>query len=98
MNSKPDSSACGDIFFASGLDALGTLLAASGMPNSVGAYAIRLNNFPSSFEIAWVGNLSPESPYEVDCCGYGMPHEAVALWGARLAAALQANGIFPPRV
>ncbi|NHZ32770.1 hypothetical protein [Massilia rubra] len=93
MTSKPYSFASGDIVFAGDLDALGALLAVSGMPNTVGAFAIRLDDFPTSFEIAWVGNLSPDAPYEVDCCGYGIPHEAVALWCARLAAILQANGI-----
>lgn len=93
MSDKPDSFVIGDIRFKGCLDALGAMLAAAGLPNAVGPYALRLDDFPTSFAIGWVGNIDPEVPYQVDACGYGVPHETVALWCARLAAVLQRHGI-----
>lgn len=93
MIDKPDSFVVGDIGFKGDLDRLGAILAAGGLPNSLGAYAIRLAHFPASFEIAWVGNVAPELPYHVDACCYGMAYEAVAPWCVRLAAVLRQQGI-----
>ncbi|MDQ1833311.1 hypothetical protein [Massilia scottii] len=91
--SKPDSYVIGEIFFTGSVDELSSRLAASGLRNSVGEWAIRLDEFPTAFEIAFVGNLSPEEPYHVHGDGYGMELEAVALWCEKLSSCLRENAI-----
>lgn len=90
---KPDSFVVGAIFFNGGLDELSMVLAAAGLENDTGPYALKLRDFPASFEIAWVGNLSPDEPYQVDGDGYGMAVETVALWCRKLSLRLRENGI-----
>ncbi|MDQ1815565.1 hypothetical protein RBA41_19890 [Massilia sp. CCM 9210] len=89
----PYSYVIGEIFFTGSMDALSSLLTASGLPNSVGEWAIRLDGYPTFFEIAFVGNLSPEEPYHVDGDGYGMQLDAVALWCDKLSSCLRKNAI-----
>lgn len=74
----PDSYVLGDVFYPESKEQLAQILVEAGIAVTVGQWAIRLEDFARTFSLRHVGNLSPESPFQVDGSGYGVPVDFVA--------------------
>lgn len=88
-----DSFATGTIFFSGEKESLSDLFNEAGIENSVGQWALRLFLPVARFEIAWVGNITPDAPYEMEVDGYGIPVDTVDAWCQAVAKCLRLNGI-----
>lgn len=88
-----DSFVQGAVFFAASKEDLAKVFVDSGIRVAVGQWALRLFEPPSRFEIAYVGNVAPETPFEISADGYGVPVKTVAQWCAIVASSLRASGI-----
>jgi len=90
--SAPDSYAFGTIYFFSNKQELALILSQSKIPTEIGEWALRQFE-PARFEIGYVGNISPDAPFQVEVDGYGIPIEIVADWCDKVATSLRTNGI-----
>jgi len=91
--STVDSFVQGTVFYGGSLAELGNLLAEHGLHATVGPWALRLAEPASRFEIAYVGNVSPDAPFEVSVDGYGISLEVISEWCERVARCLRDRGI-----
>ena len=91
--STADSFVSGIVFYSGTLAQLAELLAQHNLHATVGPWALRLSEPPCRFKIAYVGNITPDEPFEVEVDGYAVPHDVVAGWCERVADCLRANGI-----
>lgn len=69
------------------------MLLESDIQNSIGQWALRLVSCQFDFKIAYVGNMTPNNPYEIDADGYQVPIEIVVSWCEKLSACLRKNKI-----
>ncbi len=69
---KCDSFVVGWIYYFSSKEELSVILEKGGVNNSVGGWAIELTDYPSRFKIAYVGNLSPDEPFDIEGDGYNV--------------------------
>ncbi len=91
---KPeDSYVTGTIFFPHDKENLASILDGFGIKSSVGEWALRLDDYPSSFKICYVGNITPSEPYEVEVDGYNVATAVVADWCKRVATCLSEHSI-----
>lgn len=88
-----DSFVRGTVFYQGNLAELAGILADHGLQSTEGLWALRLFDPPSRFKIAYVGNLSPDAPFEVSVDGYGISLEVVAGWCERVARCFRDSGI-----
>ena len=91
--SAADSFVQGTAFYQGSLNELAGVLAEHGLQATVGPWKLRLFEPPSRFKIAYVGNVSPDAPFEVSVDGYGIPLDVVAGWCERVARCLRDSGI-----
>lgn len=91
--STVDSFVQGTVIFPESKEELAQVFIDSGIHAAIGQWALRLFEPPSRFEVAYVGNITPEAPFEISVDGYGIPQETVAQWCDRVAGCLRANGI-----
>lgn len=84
-----DSFVQGTVFYQEELSKLAQLLDKSGLPSTVGPWALRLFEPPSRFKIAYIGNLTPDTPFEVSVDGYEIPLDTIAEWCERVAHCLR---------
>lgn len=89
----PDSFVMGDLFYPESKEKLALILVEAGIEVTVGNWSVRLENFARTFSLRYVGNLTPESPFQVDGDGYGVPVEFVAACCDRLATCLREHRI-----
>ena len=89
---EPDSFVQGWVYFRGSKEELGQILTKFGIPVAVGQWALRLYE-PRRFKIAYVGNLTPDSPFQVEVDGYGIPVDVVGSWLEEVAKCLTADGI-----
>lgn len=83
----------GTVLFPGTKEELEHILRRSGISATVGMWALRLFEPLWRFEIAYVGNITPEEPFQIEVDGYSIPIETVADWCERLAICLRSNGI-----
>jgi hypothetical protein len=76
LMSEQDSYASGILYYFSDLSDLSKLLSNAGVPNNMGQWAIRLKQFDC--KVAYVGNVSPKEPYEIEIDGYGVEIDIIA--------------------
>ena len=88
----PHSFAQGTIYFFSDSRALALIFTRRGIPTKIGEWALRLFE-PPRFEIGYVGNVSPDAPYQIEVDGHGIPIETMAGWCDNVATCLRDNGI-----
>ena len=88
-----DSFVFGTVYYFGSKEELAQILAEAGFEVQLGHWAIRIDRIASNFELAYVGNLSPDEPFDVDGNGCDFSVEAFAASCARLAGCLQRNGI-----
>lgn len=88
-----DSFVQGTLVFSERMEDLAEVFIESGIHTAIGQWALRLFEPPSRFEVAYVGNITPEVPFEISVDGYGIPLETVHQWCDRVAGCLRANGI-----
>lgn len=88
-----DSYVSGTVFFFQSMEELAQELSDAGFTVTTGQWALHLTGCARRFEIAYVGNLSPEAPFQVTGDGYGLPVQAVAECCERLSACLRERGI-----
>lgn len=89
----PDSFVQGTVFFHGELDKLSRVLSEAGIEVEIGQWALRLFRPQTRFEIAYVGNICPEAPFEVKVDGYDVPLETVSAWCEIVSRCLQHRGI-----
>ena len=87
-----DSFADGFIFSDVTKDKLAAIFDSAGYPATIGDWAVRLKS-PMRFKIAYVGNLTPKEPYEIEGDGYGVTPEDASECCARFSEVLAASGI-----
>ena len=90
--SKPDSYVCGLITTQISMSKLSALLANSGYANELGSWKIRTKT-KMCFSFAYVGNLTPEEPYEIEGDGYDVPLEEAVKECEELAKFLSKHGL-----
>ncbi len=90
---KHDSYVDGIIYFQGNKESLSSIFEVSGISNSVGEWAIRFCNCNAKFKIAYVGNITPNEPYEVEADGYGINPIEVSHWCEKLSEVLMKNSI-----
>ena len=88
----PDSFVAGTVYYYDSKEELAKILVGGGIDVSIGIWALRIPGFARTFEIACVGNITPEAPFEVDGDGYGVSVESVARDCERLSECLQRHG------
>ena len=88
-----DSYVNGIIYFQGNKESLSSILEVSGIANTVGEWAIRISNCNARFKIGYVGNITPNEPYEVEADGYGINPIEVSYWCERLSEILVKNSI-----
>ena len=82
---KEDSYVLGVLYYDSDLNELSKILDSANIRHIVGEWAIRLKDYPSTFKIAYVGNITPEEPYEIEVDGYDVSKEIVSSWCKKLS-------------
>jgi|GEM_PF-5846394 len=91
--SAPDSYVQGTVFFHGSKEELAEILIAGGFTLTIGHWVVRLNDCGRYFELAYVGNISPDKPFEVEGDGYGVPVAYLSQCCERIAQCLEANEI-----
>ena len=91
--SAGDSFVQGTVYFAGSKEDLARVLNESGIDAAVGPWALRLFGPAYRFEVAYVGNITPEAPFEISVSGYGVPLETIDHWCRRVADSLRKSGI-----
>ena len=72
---KVDSFVSGTVCFEGCRQQLAEVLAAAGIQVTIGHWALRVPGLARTFELAYVGNVTPDAPFEVDGNGYEVPIE-----------------------
>ena len=75
------------------MDQLAAILRNAGFDVQVGQYALRIQGIARTFELADLGDPSPETRFMVDGSGYGVPVEQVARGCERLARCLREHNL-----
>lgn len=91
--SVPDSYVQGTVFFHGSKEALAEVLIAGGFTLTVGHWAVRLHDCGRSFEFGYVGNITPDKPFEVEGEGYDVPVDCMAQCCERITKCLEENEI-----
>ena len=89
----PNSFVAGTLYWFESKEALAGMLSAAGFEVRNGHWALQLGGLARTFELAYVGNITPDTPFEVRGDGYGLPLESVAAGCARLAGWFKQNSI-----
>jgi len=89
----PDSFVAGKVYYYGSKEELARILVGEGIDVNIGIWALRIPGFARTFEIAYVGNITPEAPFDVDGDGYGVSVESVARDCERLSECLKRHGI-----
>ncbi len=90
--STHDSFADGLIYSEVTKGELASMFDSAGYPATIGQWAVRLDS-PMRFKIAYVGNITPMEPYEIEGDGYGVDLTDATTCCAKIAEVLTANGI-----
>lgn len=90
MNTE-DSYVNGTIFYRGSKEQLSSILETAGISNEVGEWAIRFNNCKAQFKISYVGNITPEQPFDVEADGYNVSTTEVSQWCEKLSNILKAE-------
>jgi len=91
--SASDSFVAGTVYWFESKEALAEMLRTAGFEVRVGHWALRIGDLARTFELAYVGNITPDEPFELRGDGYGLPLESVAAGCARIADWLKQNDI-----
>lgn len=91
--STEDSFVMGTVYYFGSMEDLAHILVAAGFAVQIGPWALRIDQFARRFELGFVGNLSPDAPFNVEGSGYDYPVEALAANCERLAKCLRRNRI-----
>ena len=91
--SVEDSFVAGTVYYFGGMEDLAQILAEAGFAVRIGQWALRVDQLARAFKLGYVGNLSPDAPFNVEGDGYDFPVATVAANCARLADCLRINGI-----
>lgn len=89
----PDSYVQGTVFYPESKEKFAQVLIGSGFAVTVGQWALRLDDCARNFEIGYVGNITPEAPFQVEGDGYGVSVDSVAKCCERLAKCLKESRI-----
>lgn len=89
----PDSFVQGTVFFHGELEELARVFSEAGVEFDVGQWALRLFRPQTRFEIAYVGNICPDAPFEVRVDGYDVTLETISAWCEVVSRCLQHRGI-----
>ena len=89
----PDSHVLGNVFYPESKEELAEILSRDGFAVTIGQWALHLEGCARRFELGYVGNITPEAPFQVDGSGYGVPVSEVAECCERLAKCLREHGI-----
>ena len=83
----------GTVYFYGTKEDLGQILSAAGFDVHLGPWALRISDFARNFELGYVGNITPDAPFEVRGDGYGVPVDTVATSSERLAECLKRSDV-----
>lgn len=89
----PDSFVAGTVYYYDSKEDLAKILARDGIDVDIGIWALRILGFARAFKIAYIGNITPDEPFEVDGDGYGISVESVARSCERLSRCLKRHDI-----
>ena len=91
--SIPNSYVSGTVFYPESMDRLAQVLTVAGFTVTIGQWALHLDGCARRFELGYVGNITPEEPFQVEGDGFGVPVDSVAQCCERLAQCLRERGI-----
>jgi len=83
----------GFINFFSSKEELAAILQQNQIFVDIGVWSLRSNEHTAYFKIAYVGNITPEEPFEVEVSAHEEPASIVAKWCEKLSKVLTDNGI-----
>ena len=89
---KPDSYAEGFVFSQLTISQLASVFASADYDTDIGAWALRLKA-PLCVKFGYVGNLTPDEPFEIEIDGYGIPIDEAVNCCSKIAEILRASGI-----
>ena len=76
----------GTVFFSQSMEELASHLAEAGFAVTVGRWSLTLEDWQRVFKLRYVGNITPEAPFEVDGDCYEVATHQVVDYCERLAA------------
>jgi hypothetical protein len=88
-----DSFVVGTVYYFGAMENLAQILTAGGFAVRIGHWALCIDQLARAFELGYVGNISPDAPFNVEGDGYDFPVDVLAAHCARLAGCLRGNGI-----
>ena len=89
----PYSRVVGTVFYLQSMEEFATSLAEGGFAVTIGQWSLRLDDWSRVFKLRYVGNITPEAPFEVDGDCYGVAVDHVVGYCERLAHFLRNRGI-----
>lgn len=88
-----DSFVAGTVYYFGPMEELAQILTLEGFAVRMGTWALRIDKIARRFELGYVGNLTPDAPFNVDGEGYEFSVDVLAANCARLAECLRRNAI-----
>ena len=88
----PDSYAEGFVFSNLTISQLTAVFASAGYDTDIGSWALRVKA-PLCVKFGYVGNLTPNEPFEIEIDGHGVPVDEAERCCSKIAELLRTNGI-----
>jgi hypothetical protein len=88
-----DSFVMGTVYYFGDMADLARILAEASFAVQIGQWSLRIHQCARAFKLEYVGNLSPDAPFNVDGDGYDFPVAVLTANCERLAECLRRNRI-----